>query len=336
MVATRQSNKQQGSPSKGSLTVDESIWDFADKIICINLIDRDDRIRLVQQQFAKVGLSHRVSFHRPKRSPHGGRFGCFESHLTVMKQALEDDLQNVLIFEDDVQFQEGWRENVESCRNFLSSTSEKSLLWDAFFLGGTLLWIEDVNVPCQNVNRGKLVCMHAYLVSKAAMESFVQRASWIEAQITKESHDALAMNMWQNVYFGVSPWKIKQDGYSITDNVSNVAIEHMAPEMRTMLQRVGNQASNAFGRLLLKFRILRYFYGNAVFPPEPRAYDDGRVQLALPGMFSDILITAVILMVLLFTIIIEGAPAPPPGSERCSRLDLFRQIARCCRIYFSK
>lgn len=81
------------------------------RVRIINLVDRPDRRKEMASQLARVGaMSGDVSFfdaHRPSDSadfPSLGARGCFESQLSVLRDARDDALRSLLILEDDLDF----------------------------------------------------------------------------------------------------------------------------------------------------------------------------------------------------------------------------------------
>lgn len=96
----------------------------------INLDKRKDRKEQVLIEFDKVGLS-------PQRfsaiEKDNGAEGCYLSHLNLLKQA-EARGENLMIFEDDVQFCDGAKEIIE---NSLDELKDKN--WVLFYLGGNIL-----------------------------------------------------------------------------------------------------------------------------------------------------------------------------------------------------
>ena len=83
-----------------------------DSIRIINLPRRTDRRREMEQEIKRAGLEGdaRVEFHAAKSFDDAGTFyssgarGCYDSHLSILKEAAEND-QNVLIVEDDCDFE---------------------------------------------------------------------------------------------------------------------------------------------------------------------------------------------------------------------------------------
>jgi len=78
-------------------------FDFFDEIFCINLDKRKDRWGLAQKEFEKINILDRVK-RFPAIERKDGRLGCIKSHLEILKYAKKNNLNNVLIFEDDVMF----------------------------------------------------------------------------------------------------------------------------------------------------------------------------------------------------------------------------------------
>ena len=92
--------------------------DFFDRVYAINLPYRKDRCRMIVQELKKAGMPlkpNHVEIFPAIRPDDAGDFpsigarGCFESHLTILKQAQADRLSNVLIVEDDLIISQGFR-----------------------------------------------------------------------------------------------------------------------------------------------------------------------------------------------------------------------------------
>ena len=98
-------------------------------IYCINLDERKDRWEQAQKEFSTIEKLDIKRFSAIKETP--GYVGCWKSHLEILKEAREKDV-NVLIFEDDVLF---------VAPEWLDDTIEQlqTLEWDMFYLGGNIL-----------------------------------------------------------------------------------------------------------------------------------------------------------------------------------------------------
>lgn len=82
-----------------------------DQVRIINLVDRLDRRREVMAEIDRIGgFDERITFYPAQRPvdaagfPNVGARGCFESHLTVLREAQAADVQKLLILEDDFDF----------------------------------------------------------------------------------------------------------------------------------------------------------------------------------------------------------------------------------------
>lgn len=94
------------------MTHKSSLLNFFDKSYIINLPERIDRRRQMEEELKMLGFvepSRVVFFPAIKPDDRGdfpnlGARGCFLSHLAVLKEAQRENLNNVLIMEDDLLF----------------------------------------------------------------------------------------------------------------------------------------------------------------------------------------------------------------------------------------
>ena len=96
---------------------------------CINLDKREDRWKLCKKEFRKIGFYPERFSAIESSIPW---LGCYKSHLAILKKAYGEN-ENVLIFEDDVEFIQN-KEIIERALDELSS-----LPWQMFYLGGNIL-----------------------------------------------------------------------------------------------------------------------------------------------------------------------------------------------------
>ncbi|MBU2714169.1 glycosyltransferase family 25 protein [Zooshikella harenae] len=136
-----------------------------DKVYCISLKERRDR-----QNFAKRNLAlleHDVEFWLVDKDHQNPERGCYNSHRAIAKHALDRGYQRILVFEDDVVFDRyPSTKQMERINKFLRAGHG-----DIFYLGGLLgkLWF----THHLNVVRGRLVCMHAYILHQSGLEKIV-------------------------------------------------------------------------------------------------------------------------------------------------------------------
>lgn len=129
------------------------MWEFIDKVVYINLdrrIDRREHIEKMTEIFGDRVLRF------PAISEQYGWIGCTKSHIGVLKLAIENNWKNVLILEDDAQwnmFEEGY----EKLKNFVSKP------YDVIMLGGSFLeYDKSYKLKKGSTTSGYLVNNHYY------------------------------------------------------------------------------------------------------------------------------------------------------------------------------
>ncbi len=144
-------------------------WAFFDKIYCITLDSRPDRMIAAKRQFAAVGLEDRIEFLIVTRDEEDPERGIYQSHLRCLSLGLEAGARQILVFEDDVFFRDFSEERLHQACRFLQATGA----WDIFFLGC-------LSNGSRRTDQGAVVqvrysCLaHAYAVNRAFAERIVQ------------------------------------------------------------------------------------------------------------------------------------------------------------------
>jgi GR25 family glycosyltransferase involved in LPS biosynthesis len=125
------------------------INNYFDKIICINLDKRTDRLKeswkqwsannLIVERMSAVegnpmGWRHvterDAGINTIKKSSWNGAAGCMASHVNIWKRAKAEGWKNVLIIEDDCDF-------IQDLQNVFSKLiKEVPIDWDLLYLGG--------------------------------------------------------------------------------------------------------------------------------------------------------------------------------------------------------
>jgi len=185
---------------------------IADRIVCINLLERDDRLETAKKRLEEVGAGDKVTFYRVQRHPKGGRYGCYESHRSVIEQAYMDGLNSVLIFEDDVLFNEGWEKVVEDVHSFIQS----GIAFDTLFLGSKILFVDEKTTP--DIWRVKCFEAHAYIVSRAGMKKYLDGKDKFDAELAEQGQDFIQNTLWQSMFSHRSQ-SICQDDALGTDHI---------------------------------------------------------------------------------------------------------------------
>ena len=149
--------------------------DFFPYKVCINLDTRPDRWARVKERFARHHVSDVIRFPAVDGTrldpPAGwndvaGALGCLYSHLSVVREARNRRAPSVLIFEDDVVFDE------ELNKKFSGYAGQIPVDWDMILLGGSH-WEEPLR---QSDNVFKVIstaASHAYALKHTAYDAFI-------------------------------------------------------------------------------------------------------------------------------------------------------------------
>ena len=119
-------------------------WDFFDCLYCVSLQEREDRRASALKEFSKVGLGDRVDFVLGEHHPSDMEQGVYESHMICLRKGLEAGAKNIVIFEDDVEFDRFDPERLRSCTEFLRQHPE----WKVLLLGALIRSSRKTTNPC--------------------------------------------------------------------------------------------------------------------------------------------------------------------------------------------
>jgi GR25 family glycosyltransferase involved in LPS biosynthesis len=143
-----------------------------DKIYCINLDSRTDRWERSYNLFKQLGINvTRYSANPGTGYSHNkfinkGEHGCLLSHMEVMQEAESNNLGNILILEDDIEFVRGFTGKFEELWDNTPTD------WDLLYLGannqGTL------NEKAPNIYRAdKLLTTSSYAVNSTTRKLLI-------------------------------------------------------------------------------------------------------------------------------------------------------------------
>ncbi len=157
---------------------------FFDRICYINLSKRLDRRRRMDQVLIDNDISAvrihategnlwgwKSDSYKPPLRGFEGMAGCISTHISILRDAVRDNVQSVLIFEDDCEFVghfqqkfDDWSENVPSD-------------WDLLYLGGLNGVGEYVNgIDGHVVLVTEMTSTHAYAVNRRVFTEVL--AAW--------------------------------------------------------------------------------------------------------------------------------------------------------------
>lgn len=149
-----------------------NIWDFFDDIICINLEHRMDRKNYAINIFNKLNIP--IKFITVKKNIKGGVYGCFESHLKIIKYMQETGKKNVLIFEDDIFPTKSYNiKNIENSIQFMKNNNT----WDLFYLGYFPINFNKLFITSQSINNNIIkynpLATHSYCINQRAISKIL-------------------------------------------------------------------------------------------------------------------------------------------------------------------
>lgn len=148
-------------------------------VVCITMNNRPERLENIEDQKTRLGMD--IEMFVAERSPHGGVYGCAESHKLVHESHL-DSTKPILVIEDDCVFEndvDRISECLKEVARFMRETDDQD--WDIMFLGHAptprVLTKTIRAVPGYKFIRTvrETVCTHAYIVSPAARAKFIER-----------------------------------------------------------------------------------------------------------------------------------------------------------------
>ncbi len=142
------------------------VWDFFDRLYCISLREREDRRQSALREFSKVGLSDRVDFIIVERVSSDFEREVYDSHMLCLQKGLKAGANNIVIFEDDVEFDRFNPECLGKCTEFLKQHPE----WKVFLLGALIRSSAETTESCvQKVRYQSLT--HAYALNRHYAET---------------------------------------------------------------------------------------------------------------------------------------------------------------------
>ena len=104
--------------------------DIFDRIVVLNLDKRTDRLEHFDKQAKELGFTYqRFAAFEGNPPEFTLRDACKKGHQAIMKQAIDDGINNLLIFEDDALFVEDFNAKLADVYSKIPKD------WDMFYLG---------------------------------------------------------------------------------------------------------------------------------------------------------------------------------------------------------
>ena len=154
--------------------------EFFDCAYVINLPNRVDRRKAMVKELENAGMpftSGKVELFAAIRPESPGSFqsigfrGCFLSHLSVLKQARADGLNNVLIMEDDLELRKDFKQYEDIILKELIARE-----WDIVHFGYCYdkpSVSEAINLPILQPFSGELMCTTFYAVNQRVLDQLI-------------------------------------------------------------------------------------------------------------------------------------------------------------------
>ncbi len=208
--------------------------DFFDRIFVINLERRVDRLDRFKELSNKIEFEYDIfyavdgksidkdspiegrklqiesnEFYRSFDDYFLGQLGCILSHIRLLKHCRENNIKNVLILEDDVEFSDEFQSRFD---NFTKSFNQE---WDMIYLSGSLVEISDEF----NSYSKLLTChtTHSYAVNYSAYDYLIER---LESDMLSKPVDVVYSLLHSNIKSWITmPFLTYQsDGFSDIQN----------------------------------------------------------------------------------------------------------------------
>lgn len=228
-----------------------SISEYFDAIFCINLRSRPDRWKESQLEFSKANLKEVIRFEaisevpeqminstslgfdpndRHFRNKIKGHLGCLLSHREIIISAKNQNLKQILILEDDVQF----IKDVNKC--FEEQIAQVPMDWSLLYFGGNEMEIHRRKQVGKNVYTvSKMLMTHAVGIRRVAFDSLIQLLSECDKPVD------IYYSMIQQIFpcFTFSPYLAWQRaGWSdITQHFRLYDFEYVIPSYRVNRKR---------------------------------------------------------------------------------------------------
>jgi len=157
----------------------ENPFDYFENIYCINLDRRPDRWLQVQEEFKITHILNRVKRFSAIINL-DGRVGLVQTHLKLLKLAKEQNMRNILIFEDDVKFINMPLESLGKAINQLENID-----WSMFYLGANVQGkLESISLNLAILKKG--LCAHAIAYNNNMYDLLINKFSKVKKIITAD------------------------------------------------------------------------------------------------------------------------------------------------------
>lgn len=186
------------------------LFNYIDKIYCVNLDRRPDRWKKVSREFEKAGLSvERFSAidskdFKKEYPTKSSACGCALSHYFIIERAKLLGLKGIMVFEDDAELIDQFIPTLEICMRDLPES------WDMLYMGGSHKE-PPVKVTDKIYEVYKTLTTHAYIMRSTMFDRAIDLIRNIEQPVDGVFAD---MQKEFNVFITNPPVAWQVEGYS--------------------------------------------------------------------------------------------------------------------------
>lgn len=168
--------------------MNKTLNDYFEKIYCVNLEKRPERWESSLKQFSQHNICAErynavdgTKCEKVGKMSHG-EVGCLLSHLNILKKCKDDNISSVLIFEDDVEFD-------ENLNHLFFQYLDELPEWDILYFGAThaLCYPYMDRPPIKVTDHVYKVfnahATHAYAVNQSCYDLLIDFISKMEAPL---------------------------------------------------------------------------------------------------------------------------------------------------------
>lgn len=169
--------------------------EFFDRVVCLSLVERDDKYRHVKSQFETLGID--VEFHRAVIHPFNrqigesmtescvgqfnyiecsNEFACSREHYTIIKKAYLEGCQNILVFEDDISFRRDFNDVIGSYMEHLPES------WDLLMFNALSDGQDFEQINSKWLRAQKCWGTGAFAFTRAGMDYYLSCQQWFYRQ----------------------------------------------------------------------------------------------------------------------------------------------------------
>jgi glycosyl transferase family 25 len=169
---------------------------YIDGIIYINLEKREDRKKLILEEFIKIDVPiEKINKISGIYIPKNGHKGCTQSHLLAITLAKLNEWGSVLIFEDDMELNVTPDEFNTNINNIMDYFSTNNIDWNVIMLGTAQETKTDIsynNISNNNISNNNIVTINSsstgvsYIVNKNYYDILIELFNYSNTNMQKD------------------------------------------------------------------------------------------------------------------------------------------------------